>query len=123
VIWLACVFVWLCVTTLRGRRRFAVGALVLGFVFTAGLNVLDPDALIARTNLSRPHVDVRYLGHLSDDAVPTLVERLPTLRPAVREELVFWLSRRERKDGGVLAWDASRSRARGVLNRLVRPGE
>jgi hypothetical protein len=123
VIWLACVFVWLCVTTLRGRRRFAVGALVLGFVFTAGLNVLDPDALIARTNLSRPHVDVRYLGHLSDDAVPTLVERLPTLRPAVREELVFWLSRRERKDGGVLAWNASRSRARGVLNRLVRPGE
>jgi hypothetical protein len=68
-------------------------------------------------------VDVRYLGHLSDDAVPTLVERLPTLRPAVREELVFWLSRRERKDGGVLAWNASRSRARGVLNRLVRPGE
>jgi len=35
VVWLVCVFVWLCATTLRGRRHFAVGALALGFAATA----------------------------------------------------------------------------------------
>jgi uncharacterized protein DUF4153 len=120
VIWLACVFVWLSLTTLRGRRRFAVGALVLGFAFTAGLNVLNPDALIARTNLDRPRVDIAYLGHLSDDAVPTLVDRLPTLRPEPRRELTFWLLRRGRGDGGLLGWNASRSRAHALLDRLAR---
>src|SRR5579872_546819 len=79
VIWLACVFVWLCVTTLRGRGRFAAGALVLGFAATAVLNVLNPDDLIARTNVTRPSIDVRYLGSLSDDALPALVRALPSL--------------------------------------------
>jgi hypothetical protein len=120
VIWLACVFVWLCVTTLRGRRRFAIGALVLGFAFTAGLNVLNPDALIARTNLARPHVDAGYLGHLSDDAVPTLVSRLPSLDPRLRRELLFWLNRRDRSGGGLLGWNVSRARAAEVLDRLAR---
>jgi hypothetical protein len=119
VLWLACVFIWLCATTLRGRRRFAVGALVLGFAFTAGLNVLNPDALIARTNLDRPRVDVAYLGHLSDDAVPTLVDRLPGLRPELRRELTFRLLQRGRDDGGILGWNASRSRAHALLDRLA----
>jgi hypothetical protein len=120
VLWLACVFVWLCVTTLRGRRRFAVGALVLAFGATAALNVVNPDALIARTNLARPQVDADYLGHLSDDAVPTLLDRLPTLRPELRRQLTFWLLRRSREDGGALAWNASRSRARELLDRFAR---
>jgi hypothetical protein len=107
-------------TTLRGRRRFAVGALVLGFAFTAGLNILDPDALIARTNLDRPRVDIAYLGHLSDDAVPTLVDRLPTLPAEHRQELTFWLLRRGRNDGGLLGWNVSRSRAHALLDRLAR---
>jgi Domain of unknown function (DUF4173) len=119
VIWLACVFLWLCVTTLRGRRLFAVGALVLGFAATAALNVLNPDALIARVNLSRPQVDVQYLGHLSDDAVPTLVRRLPTLRPELRSELGSVLLQRSRSGGGVLGWNLSRSRADELLDRFA----
>ena len=119
VIWLACVFLWLCVTTLRGRRLFAVGALVLGFAATAALNVLNPDALIARVNLSRPQVDVQYLGHLSDDAVPTLVRRLPTLRPELRSELGSLLLQRSHSDGGVLGWNLSRSRADELLDRFA----
>jgi hypothetical protein len=120
VLWLACVFLWLCLTTLRGRRRFAVGALVLGFAFSAGLNVLNPDALIARTNLARPQVDAEYLGHLSDDAVPALVAGLPSLRPELRRELIFWLTHRSREDGGLLGWNASRSRAHDLLDRFAR---
>ena len=116
VIWLMCVFVWLSFTTLRGRGRFAVGALVLGFAATAALNVVSPDALIARTNLSRPHIDVTYLAGLSDDAVPTLVSRLPSLRPDLRADLAVGLLARSRADGGgVLSWNASRSNAQAVL--------
>jgi Domain of unknown function (DUF4173) len=55
VLWLACVFVWLALTVLRGRRQFfATGAVALGFAATLALNALDPDALIARTNVTRP---------------------------------------------------------------------
>lgn len=115
VLWLMCVFVWLSVTTLRGRGRFAVGALVLGFAATAALNVLSPDALTARTNLSRPHVDTAYLARLSDDAVPTLVSRLPSLRADLRADLARRLLDRSRDAGGLLAWNASRSRAHSVL--------
>jgi hypothetical protein len=115
VLWLMCVFVWLSFTTLRGRGRFAVGALVLGFAATAALNVLSPDALIARTNLSRPHIDTAYLARLSDDAVPTLVSRLGSLRPDLRADLARRLLARSEDSGGVLAWNSSRSRAQDVL--------
>ena len=115
VVWLMCVFLWLAFTTLRGRGRFAVGALVLGFAATAALNVLSPDALIARTNLSRPHVDVAYLARLSDDAVPTLISRLPSLRPDLRADLARRLLARSEDNGGVLGWNASRSSAQAVL--------
>jgi hypothetical protein len=100
---------------LRGRGPFAVGALVLGFGATAALNILSTDALIARTNLSRPHVDAAYLARLSDDAVPTLVSRLPTLQPNRRTDLARRLLMRSEDKGGVLAWNTSRSRAQSVL--------
>jgi hypothetical protein len=88
VIWLAVVFVWLGVTVLRGRRHlFAVGAIVAGFAATLCINIVNPDALIARTNVSRPNVDATYLGTLSDDAVPTLVARLPSLDPSLQRPL------------------------------------
>jgi Domain of unknown function (DUF4173) len=96
MLWLACVFAWFSVTVLLGRRRlFAVGAVTAGFVATVVLNVVNPDALIARTNLSRPHVDVAYVASLSDDAVPTLLDRLPSLPPKLRQDLARRLLARE----------------------------
>jgi hypothetical protein len=115
VIWLAFVFLWLAATTLRGRRRFAVGALVLGFAATAALNVVNPDAVIARTNLSRPQVDAAYLGGLGDDAVPTLLTRLPSLRQRLRGELARLLLARAQGEQGVLGWNRSRAQARTLL--------
>jgi hypothetical protein len=115
ILWLGVVFVWFGLTVLRGeRRRFAIGALVAGFAATLALNVLDPDALIARTNLSRPHVDVAYLASLSDDAVPTLVARLDTLPPALRDPLRAALVVRH-PAGGWRSWTLSRSRAAAAL--------
>lgn len=84
--WLAMVFVWFAFTVLRGRReRFAFGAMLAGFALVGALEVLNPDALIARTNLQRASVgerfDARYVTQLSDDAVPVLAAHLEGLKP------------------------------------------
>jgi hypothetical protein len=101
---------------LRGKRRlFAVGALVSGFAATAVFNGLNPDALIVRTNLSRPKVDPAYLASLSDDAVPTLVERLPELAPTLRQPIAAELTRRRPTHDGWRSWNWSRERARAAL--------
>ncbi|HWE83039.1 MAG TPA: DUF4153 domain-containing protein [Gaiellaceae bacterium] len=110
ILWLAVVFVWLLATVLRGQsRRFATGAVVAGFAATIALNVLDPDALIARTNLARPHIDAGYVGSLSDDAVPTLLARLPSLAPPLRSKLAAALLARSASGGGLLSWNAARA--------------
>ena len=52
--WLVLVFGWFVATVLRGRReRFGTGALLAGWLLLAGLNLANPDAIIARVNLER----------------------------------------------------------------------
>jgi len=118
ILWLGFVFVWMAVTVVRARPRlFVTGTLVAGFVATLALNVANPDALIARTNLARPHVDAAYLGSLSDDAVPVLLARLPTLEPSLRVPLAEALLRRSDRSEAFVGWNASRSRAQDLLRR------
>src|SRR5207247_10886303 len=58
MLYLAGVFAWFACTTLRRqRRRFALGALIQGFVVLGGLPLLNPDAFIVRTSLPRPPAD------------------------------------------------------------------
>lgn len=78
--WIGFVLVWLAFTELRDRlNRFATGAVLAGFAVVAALNVLNPDAVIARTNVERAQrgllFDAEYLGRLSSDAVPTIAAR------------------------------------------------
>jgi hypothetical protein len=128
VLWLGVVLLWFCATVLRHRRRrFAVGALVTGFAAVAALNVLNPDALIARTNVARPRVDVGYLARLSDDATPTLLRALPSLPAPERRRLAAALLART-QNGDWRAWNLDRSRAAAALARdrarleeLIRP--
>jgi hypothetical protein len=116
ILWLGVVFLWFCGTVLRQRRDlFAVGAVVAGFVATAVLNVANPDALIARTNLDRPRVDAIYVAGLSDDAVPALLERLPSLRPDLRRSIAAELLRRPDTAGGWRSFNFARSRAADLL--------
>jgi hypothetical protein len=118
ILWLAVVSAWFAVTILRGRRHaFAVGALVAGFAATFALNVLDPDALIARTNVTRPVVDVSYLANLSDDAVPTLVSRIRLLPAAQRVALAHALLARDTSAGDWRSWNVSRARAEDAVSR------
>jgi Domain of unknown function (DUF4173) len=110
--WLGVVFAWFGLTVLRGRRcSFALGAVVAGFAATAVLNVVNPDALIARTNLDRSRVDIPYVAGLSDDAVPALLERLPCLRPDLRRALALELLRRTPAGSDWRSFNLARSRA------------
>ena len=89
--WLAVVFLWFAATVLRGyRERFAFGALVAGFLLLAALHVLNPDALIVRTNVALAQAgrrfDASYAASLSADAVPALVAGLAKLSPAERSK-------------------------------------
>jgi hypothetical protein len=87
--WLVAVFIWFAITVLSGHReRFAFGAMLAGFLLVVVLHALNPDALIARSNLARAKagrsLDARYATQLSADAVPELVAALPDLNPQDR---------------------------------------
>ena len=81
MIWLSAVLLWFLPTVLRGHRdRFAFGALVTGFAAILVINAINPDALIARTNIARleegKRFDAYYLTTLSADAAPVLSDAL-----------------------------------------------
>jgi hypothetical protein len=82
--WLVLVFGWFVATVLRGRReRFGTGALLAGWLMLAGLNLANPDAIIAGVNLERAAhgrpLDGDYAVGLSADALPTLRRGLAAL--------------------------------------------
>ena len=82
--WLVLVFGWFVATVLRGHReRFGIGALLAGWLVLAGLNLANPDAIIAGINLDRAArgrpFDVTYAAALSADALPTFRKRLGAL--------------------------------------------
>jgi hypothetical protein len=83
---LAGVLVWRAVTLWWRPERFAIGAFVGALGFLAALNVLNPDAFIARGNLARSAegstLDTSYMVlSLSEDAAPELAAHL-ALAPA-----------------------------------------
>jgi hypothetical protein len=129
--WLTLLTVWFAATVLRGRRqRFAFPALVSGFAFVALLLAVNPDVRIARTNLERAGavpigtdrsgegVDARYLASLSADAVPALMDALPSLPPQPRCVLARGLLERwgpdviREPDWRSWSWPVARARDR-----------
>src|SRR5690606_10382050 len=99
LLWLAAMLLWFVATVLRGRRRpFAFGALASAVVAGLVLVAINPDAVIARTNLERAfageELDAQYVTHLSGDAVPVLVPALPELPAAARCPIAQRLLRR-----------------------------
>ena len=75
---------------LRSEHSWYPGAvLVLGFALVFGLNVANPDRVVAEYNLNNvTQVDVYSLSLLSDDAVPVLVARVADLPQQQRDEFV-----------------------------------
>ncbi len=148
--WLAIVFAWLALTVLRSRpRTFAAGMVGSAFAVLFALNAMNPDALVARTNLARTGsltrgaggADPRYVASLGGDAVPVLVAALtapavaaglatPADRCAAAETLLErWAGEgRDRMGGHWTQWNVARSRAmraveehEGELRRLACP--
>jgi hypothetical protein len=148
LVWIGVMLVWLAATVLRGRReRFAVGALAGGLSTVALLFVLNPDAIVARSNVARmassaavvdasvdgaARFDVVYATSLSADAAPILIDALPALPadvqcPLARHLLRRWSSDRE---ASLRTWSWSAARARDAVRRhearlraMVVPGE
>lgn len=116
--WLAPVLVWFGVTVLAGRReRFVPGVLSLGLAAILTLHWLNPDQLIARTNLERlrrgQEFDIRHAVSLSDDAMPVLLQSLDAFSPEARCQL---LTRLKRTPEDWRSWNLSRSRVGKLLD-------
>ena len=120
--WLVLVFGWFAATVLRGRReRFGFGAVAAALFVLGALNLVNPDGLIATTNLAREGrglpVDTGYLSQLSADAVPTMHRALRDLPPSDRCMVARMLA--DRWSGELRArdrWNISFSRASRLLS-------
>lgn len=127
--WLAVCLALLTGTVLRDRDRpFASGALLAGIATVAVLAVLNPDARVAASNLTRASgagadrpVDATYLTRLSADAAPVLVRRLDAMEPATRCLVADRLLGRWGPDASGdsnadwRAWNAGSARARSAV--------
>jgi hypothetical protein len=120
LIWIGATMFWLAATVLRGRRdSFAFGALVSGLSTVGLLFIVNPGAIVARTNVARMasadapvRFDVAYATSLSADAVPVLIDALPALPrdvqcPLARRMLRRWPPDRSRS---IRSWNWSASR-------------
>jgi len=123
--WIAFVLGWLAVTVLRGKRnRFAYGTIVSGLVVMVALNILNPAAAVARTNLSRAQsgqsLDVYHLATLGADAAPTVLAKFSMLaeedRCAVLNDMAA--QRWAIQQLGWRSWNLGRQRARRMLRDL-----
>jgi hypothetical protein len=120
--WIGLVLLWLAATVLAGRReRFAYGALVSGFMVLMSLNLLDPDDLIARTNLARAGegkpFDVRYNAGLSADAAPALTGGLRLLPGTDGGVLALRILHHDSANSGPdwRSWNLSRMKAHSAV--------
>ena len=69
--WLAIVFAWFGLTVLRGRTRdFAAGMTITGFLTLAGLNLVNPEALVARASIDRAGASLLVRDSISASPLP-----------------------------------------------------
>jgi hypothetical protein len=91
----------------KSESTFLFQTLLTAIVFLAVINILNPDATIARLNVDRYHktdkIDVSYLSSLSDDSSPILVGALPLKDKALNQDLsrqlLLRLQKREASPG------------------------
>jgi hypothetical protein len=119
--WLALVFVWFAATVLRGRvAPFAFGTLLSAWAVVAALDVTNPDALIARTNLARlergQRFDASYVASLGPDAAPVLAPAVVGIPGEGRCEVVRSLLAGLDADADWRGWSLARWRGRSAVS-------
>lgn len=91
--WMALVLLLVAARNLRGSGRWVgAAALTAALVLVVGADVADPEAFVVRHNAARAErgapLDVAYLGELSADAVPALLDAAErTDDPTIAEDL------------------------------------
>ena len=103
ILWLSAVFVAIICAGIRWSGMWLPRTILwLSVVTLAGVNLMNPDAFVARQNLDRyaatGKIDTYYLRDLTFDAVPVLVDAPADIRRCVLgphrdrldEELSFW---------------------------------
>ena len=122
--WLAVVFVWFALTVFRGaRNHFAWGALWSAIVILGATNLMNPDAFIVRTNIALMHqgreFDAPYnAGSLSDDAIPVVLEALPSMSADDQCATKWRLHNRmigAVDESDLRSWNLSRANSRSLL--------
>jgi hypothetical protein len=99
IILLGCLALLFLYKILSGNRArsMATGSLLLVVAFLAGINMLNPEAFIARQNIARfnsaDKIDSYYLSTLSADAVPELTKALEGNNQKLKQELSEPLAR------------------------------
>lgn len=69
---------------------YPVFVAVTGLVWLLGVNVLNPEAFVARQNLANPdHADGYYLSQLSADATPAILDGIEVLTDRAQAELMI----------------------------------
>ena len=100
----------------RARSWFVPAAVAFALAGLLVVNIANPEALIVRRNVDRlagtERFDTSTLGRLSDDAVPALVDALPSLPPADAAAVLDAVCAADRRStGGFWAANASRAAA------------
>jgi hypothetical protein len=129
--WIGAVFVLLGAALAgigRGRGWFVSASAAAGLALLLALNVANPEAVVARDQLSGTRqiqrTDAVYIARLSDDAIPTVAARLPGMDPVTRADLRARLCRGEpdsaprSRFSGWAAWNLGRQRAERAVTRI-----
>jgi hypothetical protein len=109
----------------RDRAWFPAAAVGAGLAALLALNVINPEAMVVRRNVTlaerADRFDPGYLIDLSDDAVPAIVRALPRLPAVLSANVVAGIcSRPPRPTEGWAAWNAA-TRAADDSRRRVCP--
>jgi hypothetical protein len=119
--WLGVLLAWFAATVLRGRRSgFVPGVVLTALAALLLLNIVNPDAFIARVNLGRAGqgapLDQAYLSRLSADAIPAIAAGAMQLDVTERCALLRLMETRWEKNlaegGPTSTWNFSRREAR-----------
>ncbi len=145
MIWLAVVLLIFVVALISARPQiFLFGGFISALIVLTILNIISPDALIVRENIARyqanpsaltrssgssrygsEEVDLSYLLALSNDAVPTVINAMPILNPAQREQVIRHMTIRQQQlrslDNGWQSWHLGRRKANAAILRVISP--
>ncbi|MEM8485113.1 MAG: DUF4173 domain-containing protein [Bacteroidota bacterium] len=129
IVWLAFVLGWFSWSTIKNDTlNFMRGAVVAGAVVVLGLHIVNPEALIVKTNMQRAiagaELDHEYLLTLSADAVPAMLELLPELNMADQRKLAgsLYAAWQTQPENDWRSWNLSHYRARVAMEKSMSQG-